>query len=213
MRSQFTPVRFRCCPSRRLTPPPVPLANRLPSISIFPPPSPPTDPRLPPTVVVDGPALPAAGRGASTVKAAPPKTPPVAGEKRSSSRYVALLLVLIGAALVASAGLAAVVEPTADTVEDPDYGVGGALTARAGKTVGCRSTERRTSPLQRRRRKAHPLQHLPPNHRPRPHPKVAPQPSRSASPSRRQRIPAPRARRPFQNRPLRWCLRPRLRPK
>ncbi len=71
----------------------------------LPPPSPPTDPRLPPTVVVDGPALPAAGRGASTVKAAPPKTPPVAGEKRSSSRYVALLLVLIGAALVASAGI------------------------------------------------------------------------------------------------------------
>jgi serine/threonine protein kinase len=70
-----------------------------------PPPPPPTDPRLPPTVIVDGPVSPSAGRGASTAKVAPPKTPPVAGEKRSSSRYVALLLVLIGAALVASAGI------------------------------------------------------------------------------------------------------------
>jgi serine/threonine-protein kinase len=60
----------------------------------LPPPSPPTDQRLPPTVIADGPSSLGAARGASTVKEAPPKTPPVTGTKRRFSRFVALLLVL-----------------------------------------------------------------------------------------------------------------------
>jgi serine/threonine protein kinase len=71
----------------------------------FTPPPPLIDTRLAPTTILDGPALRSVARGASATAPATPPAPPAQTKAKSNS--VGLLLFLIGAVLVASAGIGA----------------------------------------------------------------------------------------------------------